>query len=311
MPRFHRRRFLTWLPPAAAGLVFSEQAFGRESPSFPFPANPRDRLAVTSYPFRASIESPSNRDRDPKVPAMDLISFPAFAAKQFNIHNINPLAAHFRSTDQSYLDRFRAALDAANSQIVDLGLSGGQFYASDPVLRQAAIDLGKRGIDLAVRVGSPSVRQHVNGKEKPDVALAADSLAVLADYGGQHNIVVNLENDSLVSEDPFFLAAVIEKVNHPYLRGLPDFGNSLVEHDQAFNLRGVQAMLKHAYNMCHIKDSVTDGKGTLYRVDLAPLFQEAKRSRYRGFFSMEFDTNSGDPIAGTRRLVEETLSNLN
>jgi hypothetical protein len=48
--------------------------------------------------------------------------------------------------------------------------------------------------------------------------VAADSLTVLADYGGQHNV------DSLVSEDPFFLVAVIEKVNHPYLRGLPDFG---------------------------------------------------------------------------------------
>jgi hypothetical protein len=69
-------------------------------------------------------------------------------------------------------------------------------------------------------------------------------------------------------------------------------------------------MLKHAYKMCHIKDTLTDHNGKVYRVDLVPLFQEAKRSGYRGFFSMEFDTNSGDPIAGTRRLVEETLSNL-
>lgn len=169
MPRFNRRHLFTSLP-AAAGLFFYEYAFARESPSFPFPTAARDRLAVTSYPFRAWIESPTNHDRNPKLPAMDLTGFPAFAVKQFDIHNINPLAAHFRSTDQNYVDRFRAALDAANSHIVDLGLSGGQFYASDPALRQAAIDLGKRGIDLAARVGSPSVRQHIHGNGKPNVA---------------------------------------------------------------------------------------------------------------------------------------------
>jgi sugar phosphate isomerase/epimerase len=310
VPSLHRRRFLTTLCAGAAGLTIAEHISARSEPAYPFPTAPRDRLAVTSYPFRAWIESPTNHGRDPKLPAMDLTEFPSFAAKQFNIHNINPLADHFHSTDQNYIDRFRAALEAANSHIVDLGLSGGEFYSTDASRRQAGIDLGKRGIDLAAGVGSPSVRQHIHGQGRPDIALAAESLARLADYGGQHKVVVNLENDSLVSEDPFFLAAVIDKVNHPYLRGLPDFGNSLVQHDQAFNLRAVRAMLQHAFNMCHIKDSVTDDKGKLYRVDLAPLFQEAKRSGYRGFFSMEFDTNSGDPIAGTRNLIQQTLSNL-
>jgi hypothetical protein len=73
--------------------------------------------------------------------------------------------------------------------------------------------------------------------EKPDVVLACESLGQLAEYGSRRNIVVNLENDNAVSEDPFFLTAVIENVKSPYLRALPDFGNSLMGHDAEFNGR--------------------------------------------------------------------------
>ena len=41
--------------------------------------------------------------------------------------------------------------------------------------------------------------------------------------------MVNLENDNAVAEDPYFIVNVVEKVNHGYLRALPDFGNSVVQ----------------------------------------------------------------------------------
>jgi hypothetical protein len=69
-------------------------------------------------------------------------------------------------------------------------------------------------------------------------------------------------------------------------------------------------MLKHAWNMCHVKDTVRGDDGKLYRVDLRRMFELAKSSAYRGYFSMEFDTDGGDPMAGTKKLVEETLQYL-
>jgi sugar phosphate isomerase/epimerase len=156
------------------------------------------------------------------------------------------------------------------------------------------------------------VRQHVNGHsgEKPDVSLAAASLAGLAEYGAKKNIAINLENDSPGAEDPFFLVAVIEKVNNPYLRALPDFGNSLIGHDNEYNKKAVRGMLTHAFNMCHVKDIVEDDAGKRYHVDLAAMFKLAKETSYQGFFSMEFETKEGDPTTGTKRLVEETLQHL-
>ena len=40
------------------------------------------------------------------------------------------------------------------------------------------------------------------------------------------------------------------------------------------------------------------------------MFAIARQSSYRGYFSMEFDTNGGDPFAGTTKLIDETLHYL-
>lgn len=278
-------------------------------PSYPFPVEPRARLAVTSYPFRGYFISPANRGRDNRLPGMDIKQFAGFVAENFDVHNITPLLDHFSSTEPSYLAAFRKSVEQARSHVVDLGLPGKRFYAPDSAEREAAVAFGKKCVDIAAQIGSPSVRQHVNSArgEKPDVALASGSLAQLADYGARRNIVINLENDDLVSEDPYFLVAVIEKVANPYLRALPDFGNCLTGHDAAFNHKAVKTMLMHSFNMCHVKDSVEGADGKQHTVDLAAMFKLAGSCSYRGFFSMEFENGSQDPVSGTKQLVRKTL----
>jgi sugar phosphate isomerase/epimerase len=239
---------------------------------------------------------------------MDLTAFPGMVAEKFGVFNINPLGDHFRSTDEGYLNAFRRAVEAAHSHIVDLGLGGREFYSKDEATRKAAVDYGCKWIEIAATAGSPSVRQHVHGTpgEKPDVELAAQTLGRMAEYGAKHNIVVNLENDNPTSEDPYFLVDVIEKVKNPYLRALPDFGNSLPGHDAAYNRRAVGAMLDHAFNMCHVKDRM-EADGKRYDVDLRALFALAKERGYRGYFSMECEAETEDPFAGTKRLINESL----
>jgi sugar phosphate isomerase/epimerase len=281
-------------------------------PSLSFPRQPRERLAVTSWPFRHYIDCPGNKAFDRGRLGFDLKEFPSVVVQRFGVHNINPSSAHFSSTDPAYLEAFRDAVENAGSHIVDLGLGGGMFYDTDASKRKAGVDYGRRWIDIAVMIGSPSVRQHVSGApgEKPDVVLACESLGQLAEYGSRRNIVVNLENDNAVSEDPFFLTAVIENVKSPYLRALPDFGNSLMGRDAEFNRRAVASMLARAFNMCHVKDTVQDQKGQVYQVDLKTMFDLARRAGYPGYFSMEFDIAAGDPFPGTERLVAKTLQYL-
>lgn len=308
-----RRRFLQTLSAlSAVPLIAETPQSGSHTPKVHFPTKPIDRVAVTSWPFREYIESPTNRGRNGTKPGMDLKDFAAMVVERFGVHNINPLSDHFSSTEPVYIAAVRNAVEKAGSHIVDLGLGGKNFADPDASQRDAAVMYGSKWIDIAVALGSPSVRQHLHAPAgaPPSVDYAAGSLARLAEYGAKRNVIVNLENDAPGAEDPFFIVEVLGKVNNPYLRALPDFGNSLRGHDQAFNEKAVSAMFKYAYSMCHVKDRLTSKQGEVYRVNLANMFAIAKANRYRGYFSMEVDTASADPYQGTKALVEQTVKYL-
>jgi sugar phosphate isomerase/epimerase len=313
MAEVSRRRFLASGAAAATGVLtlISGSSLGARQPDILFPSSPRDRLSVTSWPFRAYMESPSNRFRDPGKPGMTLIEFAAMVANRFGIHNINPLSWHFASTDPSYLTRFRQALDKQGSHLVNLELGGGGFYDPDPERRREAVESAKKWIDIAEILGSPGVRPQINEPHRlrPDVDRAASTFGQVAEYGAKKNIVIDMENDDPVTQDPFFIAKVIEKVGNPYLRALPDFGNSAVKGPE-FNAKALTVMFQHAYNMSHVKDKIEGPHGQVSSVDVTKAFAIAKASGYRGYFSMEYDMNSGDPFSATEHLIRLSLRNL-
>jgi sugar phosphate isomerase/epimerase len=295
---------------AASGLP-SAAAETKPEPHIPFPSSPRDRLAVASYPFRAYIESPNNRDRNRALPGMDLTEFGAEVVRKFNLHNIEPHSHHFRSLEPEYLSRFREALQKANVKAVDIAVDGrDSFYDEDPTTRKKAVAYGKTWVDVAAAIGCPSIRTHIAGKPSPNLQRTAESLREVARYGAENNIVVNLENDDLVSEDAFFLVKVLETVDHPYLRALPDFANSMMTGDADFNYRAVQAMFQHAYCICHVKDGETGDGGKEFNIDMGKTFGILKSSGYRGYCSMEYDREGGDPYVATAKLIEQSLQYL-
>jgi len=312
-----RRVFLEQLSLVTAGAlvaggecdVFATPA---SRPHIPFPAAPRDRIAVASYPFRAFIESPTNRDRDPKLPGMDLTGFAAEVAKKFNVHNIEPHSRHFRSLDSAYLAGFRETLKKTHSGVVNIAVDGpDSFYDGDASRRAKAIAYAKKWVDVAVQIGSPSIRVHIQraANSQPNVERTAESLREVTRYAASKNVVVNLENDDLVSEDAFFLVKVIDAVNSPFLHGLPDFANSMLTGDADFNYRALAAMFERAYNICHVKDGETDDRGKQFTIDMKRSFGILKSSGYRGYCSMEYDA-PGDPYPPTARLIDETIHYL-
>ena len=311
-----RRAFLEKLSTLAAGSLvpaLSSGAFANAvaEPHIVFPTAPRDRIAVASYPFRAYIESPGNRDRNPSLPGMDLLQFPAEVVNKFGVHNIEPHSRHFRSLDSAYLAQFRQHLDKAGSKAVNIAVSIQEsFYDSDAAARDKAIASAKKWVDVAVSIGSPGIRAHIHTapNSKPNLERTVGSLREVAKYSADKNVVVTLENDDLVSEDAFFIVKAIEGVNHPYLRALPDFANSMLTGDADFNYRALQAMFQHAYNICHVKDGEVDN-GKQFNIDMEKSFGILKSTGFRGYCSMEYDA-PGDPYAATTKLVEQTIHYL-
>ena len=292
----NRRIFLSAALGSAGAAV---GAFGENQPRCAAPAGVNQRLAVASYPFRKEL--------DLKNATMKLVDFPGMVVKRFGVHGIEPLDEHFPTMDPLYLREFNKAVDQAGAHVVNIpvGRLHGSFNDPDPAKRNIAIDTARKWIDVAALIRSPSVRVHIAPVKgiAPDAARTAEALAEVARYGATKGIVVNLENDDPASEEALYIVGTIEKANTPWLRALPDFCNSmLLKKGENYNYNAMSAMFKHACNISHLKEIETDN-GQTFRVDLKKTFSIAKAGNYRGFFSVEWDSD-GDPYAGTAHLIE-------
>ena len=299
-----------WLPELA-------RATESSGPAVKFPTALRDRVAVAAYPFREFIVGWKGWDgKTPsKVPLsqqMELKDFAAHVAAKFNVHKIEPWSPIFPSTDPKYLEQFRAAVDKAGSAVIDIAVDAEHSqYSNDAAEREKSVTVSNHWVDVGVALGSPSIRIHIDAAKdsKPDVSRAADTLSRVAEYAAKKNLVVHLENDNPVSEDPFFIVQILDHVNSPWLRALPDFGNSLVAHDEDFAYRAIDAMFAHAYGICHVKDGEVNDVGKAVHVDLARTFAILKKHGYKGYCSIEYDA-PGDPYKPTAELVEKTINYL-
>jgi sugar phosphate isomerase/epimerase len=306
-----RRRFLSQSCATLAAAFLADTVSadpGASSPHIHFPTQPRERIAVASYPFREFIAAPSEKASS----KIELKDFAAHVISKFKVNKVELWSGHFPSTDAAYLRDFRTALRAANAAVVDIAVDGeASPYAADTSEREKAIAFSKQWIDVAAALGSPSVRTNIpEAKDaKPDLDRLAASLRSVVQYAASRNVVVHLENDNPVSEDPFFLVKLIQKVNSPWLHVLPDFANSLSAHDASYAYSGVDAMFAHAYGICHVKEVEINPAGKEVHADLPKTFAMLRRHHYRGYCSMEFDS-PGDPYVGTSALITETLKYL-
>ena len=303
----NRRNFLI----ASALLTPMQRLSAAAAPNMRFPTTARDRLAVASWSFREHLDTAENRARKSHGSLMNLTDFPAMVVDRYKIHNVEILGQHMPSTTPAYLKELRAAVQHAGSHVVDLPAGGdASLYDPDAKKRVAAIEDGKKWIDVAIALDCPSVRLNISGAKgvKPDAALTADGLGAIAKYGASKNVVVNLENDDPEVEDAFFIVKVIDRVNSPWLRALPDFCNSMLKGDEKFNYDAVTAMFQRAYNIAHLKDSEVDN-GKVFRVDLARTFAIAKASGFKGYYSAEFE-GQGDAYAGVAKLIDAGIKYL-
>ena len=305
MKSLTRRAFLEGTALCAARAALGQPAGG---PHAHFPTEGRARLAVATYPFRASIVAAGNQDRDASKPGMDLAAFGRYIRTEFKVGGIEPLHSHFASTEFAEVRKLRTALDAVDVRTVNIPVDEPvELCSDDEAKRRAGNASYRRWIDIAVILGAPSIRIWLpKCIDAPAVPMALRALKPTLDYAASQNIVVNLENDDPVLSNDARILAAIKLAGTPYLRALPDFANSLMGGDERFNAQAVQHMFAHAWNIAHVKDAEFIG-GKLRTVSLPELFGIAKAANYRGYYSMESDSNV-DPFADTRHLIEQSLA---
>ena len=230
--------------------------------------------------------------------------------EKFNVYGIEPWSAHFESIEQVYLADLAAAFKNAGLRVVNIPCDVPVKLCGTSEQRETALATYRKWVDAAVTLGSPSIRVHCPaGPDPADVSCAVEGLKILAEYGAAKKIVINLENDDPSSEEPDRIVKVIRSAGTAYLRSLPDFCNSMLIHnDQNYNARSLAALFPYAYNISHVKDvEFSDGKPL--RVDVDRIFAIAKQAHYRGYFSMESESDQ-DPYESTNLLIAAAERNL-
>ena len=294
---------------AQVALASTCAALGQRLPRKTYPTDPRHRVAVATYPFRARIISPTNTERSEKEPGVDLAGFARYIRSEFDVFGIEPLHSHFGSLDSADIYKLKAAFDAVGVRTVNIPVDGDlDLTSSDPAHRDASIRTIKRWIDIAAFLESPSIRIGTvpHGTAPSDIAGPRAALTPLLSYATAHNVVICLENDDPIFASADRIVAILEQVSSPWLRALPDFGNSLMGGDEAFNSGAVRRMFRYAANIAHVKDAEMIDK-VRRTTSLKRLFAIARQSNFRGYYSMESDSNV-DPVSDTHHLIEQCLT---
>ena len=307
----NRRGFIGTISAVAAGCLAGDLSTAFRAPQGPhvnFPVDPRSRVAISAWAFRSIIDAPLNDERDPKLPAMDMKDFAAYVRDKFNVTNIEPYNRYFKSLEPAYLEQFRNALEKGGTHAVNIAADmDTSYFDADADTRAKSVTEAKKWIDVAVAIGSPSVRTSMSSvKTPPNLDFAVESLKPVAGYAASRNVVVLLENDNLVAEDAFFIEQLVRKVNHPYVHALPDFGNSYGSGDPAFAARAVKALFPLAYAISHVKPTSTTAQGKEMQVDLAANFAVARATNFKGYFSMEYEGKE-EIHAATAKLIDQSL----
>ena len=306
-----RREFLIGAA-AAAGLASRRKGW----------AQTRDqaklaRVAIMSLCFNSILKNPSQPDNPART--LDIMDLGQMLADRYGVHNVEMQHAHFPSTEPAYLMGFRDRLAKTMSRVTNINLEFGpqNISATDPALRQQAIDRTKEWIDHALALGCPRimVNQGAPTQENKDVAIAA--LKAMGDYGKSRNIMVAMENRgggggrqgapapgaTPASPAPPVPAAWVLLVE--IIKGSGTYANCDLGNfpDQDTQHAGIRGMFPLTDGNCHVKLNPA-------RYDLPAALALVKQLRYTGLYSIEAGGGGADPYQNVQSIYDVLIPGI-
>lgn len=190
----------------------------------------------------------------------------------------------------------KAQLAQHDLVISDLG-SSANMHEMDAGKRAAALDEGRRFIDLAQSLGAPYVRvfgnQYVGGVPRDQMlAHIARGLRELGDYAQGKGVTVLIESHGDFTDSPS-LQSLLEGADSPNVALLWDAHHTYVsgKEEPEETVRRLGRYIRHT----HLKDSVPAGSDRRYVLTGTgdvPVRRQVAALReigYRGFYSFEWE----------------------
>ena len=273
----------------------------------------RDRISISTWSLHNYFQA--TRENDFAVPGnmLALLDFPEMIADRYKVHNLEFCAPHFASTEKAYLLELKRRLLRTHSRVVNMPVDieelrmGGGLSDTDEQVRDAAVSGARTWIDVAVAIGSKSVRCDPGKLNPEDFSPTIDSYKSLAAYGRPRGVHVIIENHGGVgSEHPEDLVRLFKKAGTEVVGALPDFGNF---PDEATREMGLALLFPYAHVVCHAKGLDFDPAGNETKFDFPKCVAISKRAAFTGVYSIEYE-GPGDPYEGVQKTLDELLRYL-
>lgn len=293
-----RREFLVHAASAATVAALSAGTVGaqaRKTPSF--------RISLAQWSLHREL-------REKKLEHLD---FAQVARKDFGIEAIEYVNTFFkdRARDAAYLAEMnRRAKDLGVYQHLIMCDGEGRLGDPDAAKRTEAVENHYRWVEAAKTLGCASIRVNAasDGSYDEQMALAADGLRRLSEFGDTHGINVIVENHGGLSSRGDWLTAVMKRVNHPRCGTLPDFGN-FYEYDR---YQGVAELMPFA-KAVSAKSHDFDGNGEETTKDYRRLMKIVTDAGYHSWVGIEYEGRQlpeREGIAATLRLLERVRKEM-
>ncbi len=187
-------------------------------------------------------------------------------------------------------------LDAAGLRISDLGTSA-RMHESDPKLRAAQIDEGKRFVDLARELRAPYVRVFGDsipaGQPKADVlSRVVDGLRTLGEYAKGSGVGIIIESHGDFTDSPT-LGELLKRTAIDTVALLWDAHHTFVagKEQPAATWAALGPYVRHT----HLKDSKPEGAEVRYvltgtgSVPVREIVRVLKNGGYKGYYGFEWE----------------------
>ncbi|HVS16691.1 MAG TPA: sugar phosphate isomerase/epimerase family protein [Thermoanaerobaculia bacterium] len=239
--------------------------------------------------------------------SLDPLDFAA-TARSLGIEGIEYVNTFFygRARDQAYLGELKRRADGEGVRsLLIMCDAEGAIGDPDDEARATAVERHVKWLEAAAFLGCHSIR--VNARSRGDFEeqqrLAADGLRQLCERADPLGLDVLVENHGELSSHGQWLAGVMERVDHPRVGTLPDFGNFLLtrEPEEWYDrYQGVAELMPWA-KAVSAKSHDFGPDGEELHTDYTRMMKIVLDAGYRGWVGIEYEGRTLAELEGIER----------
>jgi len=240
---------------------------------------------------------------------IDHLDFYSIAKNKFDISAVEYVNSFFfdKARNLTYLKEMKMRADDLGVKSLLIMCDGeGNIGDPDSNKRTQAVENHYKWAEAAQYLGCHSIRVNARsfGTYDDQIELATDGLRRLTEFCDTLGINTIVENHGGLSSNGKWLSAVMEKVDHPRVGTLPDFGNFKLEEDKWYDrYKGMKEIMPYA-KAVSAKSHEFDKHGNETGTDYFKMMKIVLNAGYHGYVGIEYEGTRHSEMEGIQLTLD-------